>query len=682
MQPHHPKRQLHGRQRECAALDQLLTDVRVARSQVLVVRGEAGVGKTALLEHLATNATMCRLVRAAGIESEMELPYAGVHQLCTPLLDHLPRLPAPQRNALETAFGLSAGSPPDRFLVGLAVLSLLSDVAEKQPIICLFDDAQWLDHTSTQILAFVARRLLAESVAMIFSLRLPCDELEFRGLPTLTVVGLPDAEARALLEGHVMGRVDAAVADRLIAETLGNPLALLQLSAGLSAAELAGGFVQPDARPLASRIEESFAQRVGNLPKDCQTLMLVAAADPVGDVALVWRAATLLGIGTDALGPAKDAGLIEFGARVRFSHPLVRSASYRMAALRDRQAVHRALAEATDPEADPDRRVWHRAIAADGLDEAVAQALEDSADRARRRGGVAAAGAFLQRATELTPDIARRGARALAAARAKFDAAQPESASQLLVIAELCPLNDLQRALVARLRAEIVFARRRGNDAPQLLLDAARRFEGLDDLLARETYLEAFAAAIYAGRLGRSDVMREIAVSARAAVRGAVQGAERATTDRPPDRRNRDPSDRRLRRRRTAAANMRCGRLPASESIRRPTCGGSGSRRPSPSRRGTIRVGPVDRARREGSARVGSPCRASRRAGIPRRRRDSCWRLRDRLDGTGRSRCHLDRHKPHTSRKVRLASAGGLARRRAAGLEAHAERPRRRDRAG
>ena len=518
-----PKPALRGRQFECATLDQLLTDVRASRSRALVVRGEAGVGKTALLEYLATRASTCRIVRATGFESEMELPYAGVHQLCAPLLDHLPRLPAPQRAALETAFGLSSGNPPDRFLVGLAVFGLLSDVSEGHPLICLFDDAQWLDRTSAQLLAFVARRLLADAVAMVFALREPCDDSAFDGLRTLTIGGLNDADARALLASAVLGRLDTSVADRIIAESLGNPLALLELSAGHLPAELAGGFAQPDARPLASRIEESFVQRILALSSETQRLLLAAAADPVGDVALLWRAAERLGIDEGAVAPAMAAGLIELGARVRFSHPLVRSASYRAATARDRQEVHSALAAATDPESDPDRQAWHRALAAEGPDEEVAQALEHSADRARRRGGVAASGAFLERATVLTPDMARRGARALAAARAKFEAAAPESASQLLAVAERSPLNELQRALVTRLRAEIVFARRRGNDAPPLLRDAARRLEGLDDELARETYLEAFASVIYAGRLGRHEIALEVAAAARALAHGSLR---------------------------------------------------------------------------------------------------------------------------------------------------------------
>jgi len=384
-----------GRRRECDALDRLLADVRAGRSRVLVVRGEAGIGKTALLDHLAAGASGCRVARAAGVESEMELAFAGVHQLCVPLLDRLPRLPEPQREALATAFGLSAlraGAAPDRFLVGLAVLGLLSDAAAKRPLVCLIDDAQWLDRASAQVLAFVARRLLAESVALVFAVREPgggqADGQAFAGLPPLAVGGLGDDDARALLDAVLPGRLDERVRERIVAEARGNPLALLELPRGLTAAEMAGGFALPDAGPLASRIEQSFLRQLHALPDETRRLLLTAAAEPVGDVPLLWRAAERLGIAPDAAAPAEAAGLVELGARVRFRHPLVRSAAYRAAQAPDRQAVHRALADATDPDADPDRRAWHRAHAATGPDEAVASELERSSERARGRGGL------------------------------------------------------------------------------------------------------------------------------------------------------------------------------------------------------------------------------------------------------------------------------------------------------
>jgi DNA-binding CsgD family transcriptional regulator len=508
---------LHGRRTECEALDRQLQRVRVAQSSVQVLRGEAGVGKTALLEYVAERASGCRIARAAGVQSEMELAFAGLHQLCAPMLDGLDGLPGPQRDALRVAFGMQDGDAPDRFLVALAALSLLAEAAEADPLVCLVDDVQWLDRASAQTLAFVARRLLAERIAMVFAVREPTDGNELTGLPELVVRGLADSDARVLLASAMPGRLDERVRDQIVAETRGNPLALLELPRGLTPAELAGGFGLPDARPLASRVEETFVQRVRSLPRETQQLLLLAAAEPVGDVSLLWRAAERLGIRGEAGRPAEEAALIELGIRVRFRHPLVRSAAYRAAHLRDRQEVHRALAEASDPKTDPDRRAWHRSHAAVSVDEAVAGELERAADRAQARGGVAAAAAFLARATELTPDPAERGRRALAAAQATFDAAGSDAALKLLATAELAPLDDLQHARLERLRAEIVFARTRGSDAPALLLDAARRLEPLAAAMARETHLEAMAAAMFAGRLGDKPGVREAAEAARAA---------------------------------------------------------------------------------------------------------------------------------------------------------------------
>jgi DNA-binding CsgD family transcriptional regulator len=508
---------LRDRRHERDVLDRQLHHVRGGKSSVLVVRGEAGVGKTALLRYVAGQASGCRIIRVAGVESEMELAFAGLHQLCAPMLDGVDRVPGPQRDALRVAFGLREGAAPERFLVALAVLSLLAEAAEAEPLVCLVDDAQWLDRASAQTLTFVARRLLAERIAMVFAVREPEDADEFSGLPELVVRGLPDDDARWLLASALPGRLDERVRDRIVAETRGNPLALLELPRGVSAAELAGGFGLPDARPLASRLEAAFVQRVRALPPETQRLLLLAAAEPVGDVSLLWRAAERVGIGVDAGRPAEDAALIELGIRVRFRHPLVRSAAYRAADFRDREEVHRALAEAIDPDTDPDRRAWHRAQAARMPDEAVADELERSAGRAQARGGAAAAAAFLARAAELTPDPARRGERAVGAAQAKFEAAASDAALELLAIAELAPLDELQRARLERLRAEIAFARTRGGDAPALLLDAARRLEPLDAAMARETHLESMAAAMFAGRLGDGPGVREAAGAARAA---------------------------------------------------------------------------------------------------------------------------------------------------------------------
>jgi DNA-binding CsgD family transcriptional regulator len=512
-----PGPRLRGRHDECVVLDRLVDNVRAGQSQVLVLRGEAGVGKTALLEYLQRRASGCRIARAAGVESEMELPFAGLHQLCAPMLHRLGRLPGPQGDALGAAFGLRDGDAPDRFLVGLAVLSLLSDVAEEHPLICVLDDAQWLDRASAQAFAFVTRRLMAESVAVVFAVRESSNDQDLTGLPELQIPGLADRDARALLESVLAGPLDERMRDRFVAETRGNPLALVELPRGLTPAQLAGGFALPGAIPLSGRIEASFQRRLDALPADTRRLLQLAAADPAGDPVLLWRAAQRLAIGNQAAGPAAEAGLLEIGARVLFRHPLVRSAAYRSASLQERQAVHRALAEATDPRLDPDRRAWHRAQAAPEPDEDVAAELERSAGRAQARGGLAAAAAFLQRAVTLTVDPARRADRALAAAQSKHQAGAPDTALELLAMAQAGPLDELQQARAELLRAQITFAVTRGRDAPPLLLAAAKRLEPLDATLARETYLDAFSAALFAGRLARGGGVREVAEAVLAA---------------------------------------------------------------------------------------------------------------------------------------------------------------------
>jgi DNA-binding CsgD family transcriptional regulator len=512
-----PRPRLRGRRDECAALDRLVENVRAGQSRVLVLRGEAGVGKTALLEYLQGRASGCRIARAAGVESEMELPFAGLHQLCAPMLHRLGRLPGPQGDALGAAFGLRDGDAPDRFLVGLAVLSLLSDVAEEHPLICVLDDAQWLDRASAQAFAFVTRRLMAESVAVVFAVRESSNDQDLTGLPELQIPGLADRDARALLESVLAGPLDERMRDRFVAETRGNPLALVELPRGLTPAQLAGGFALPGAIPLSGRIEASFQRRLDALPADTRRLLQLAAADPAGDPVLLWRAAQRLAIGNQAAGPAAEAGLLEIGARVLFRHPLVRSAAYRSASLQERQAVHRALAEATDPRLDPDRRAWHRAQAAPEPDEDVAAELERSAGRAQARGGLAAAAAFLQRAVTLTVDPARRADRALAAAQSKHQAGAPDTALELLAMAQAGPLDELQQARAELLRAQITFAVTRGRDAPPLLLAAAKRLEPLDATLARETYLDAFSAALFAGRLAHRGGVREVAEAVLAA---------------------------------------------------------------------------------------------------------------------------------------------------------------------
>jgi DNA-binding CsgD family transcriptional regulator len=492
-----------GRITEREDLDRLLATVAHGRSQVLVVRGEAGVGKSALMRYAAGQAAGFRVVRISGVESEMELPFAGLHQLCSPMLAHHAALPEPQQAALRVALGLAAGDAPDRFLVALAALSLIAEAAEERPLLCLIDDAQWLDGATSQVLGFVARRLLAERVAIVFAVRVPggVRMRDLAGLPEMRLKGLSEDESRGLLESVLAGPLDAGVRDRIIAETRGNPLALLELPSGLTAGQLAGGFALPDAADVPGQIEDAYGQRIARLPEATRRLMLLAATDAVGDATLLWRAAAAAGVERDAAEPAAEARLLEVGARVRFRHPLVRSAVYRAASPAQRRAAHGALASATDPVRDPDRRAWHRAHAAAAPDDDVAQELLDSATRAQSRGGVAATAAFLDRAVTFTADPGLRASRALAAARAKFEAGDFLAAESLLAAADAGPLDELGRADLQRMRAQIAFDLRRGRDAPVLLGSAAKRLERLDPELARETHLEALIAAVYAGRL-------------------------------------------------------------------------------------------------------------------------------------------------------------------------------------
>ena len=494
-------------------LDALVENIRRGESRSLVVRGEAGIGKTALLEYLIESASDLTIIRAVGVESEMELAYASLHQLCGPLLGRLPRLPLPQREALEIVFGRSAGGAPDRFLVGLGVLSLLSEVGEERALLCAVDDAQWLDQASALTLAFVARRLRADPVGIVFAAREPGEELEH--LPELALQGVRNGDARALLSSAVRFRLDERVRERIIAETRGNPLALLELPRGLTATQLAGGFGLLGAEGLPGRIEETFVRRLGGLSDDAQRLLLLAAAEPLGDPLLVWRAAERLGIGSAAAGGAEAEGLLAIGGRVTFRHPLARSAVYRSASLQERRAVHLALAEATDREVDPDRRAWHLAAAASGPDEGIALELERSAGRAQARGGLAATAAFLERAVELTEDPARRPERAFAAAEANLQAGVFDAALSLVARAEAGPLDEVQRARADLLRGHVAFASGLRQDAPPLLLEAARRLEPLDLSLARETYLTAWGAAIFAGPAG-GEVLLEICRAVRA----------------------------------------------------------------------------------------------------------------------------------------------------------------------
>lgn len=519
---------LVDRRSETSRLDLLLAAARTGASGALVVRGEAGIGKTALIAHFLTHAAGCQVVRSAGVESEMELPFAGVQQLCRPLMKGLVGLPVPQREALSRAFGLHPGPAPDRFLIALAVLTLMSDVAESQPLVCLVDDAQWLDRASVQVLGFVARRIAAESVVIIFAVRDSVKIPDLTGVPELRVGPLSQVDARAVLASATTGKIDDEVRERIVAEAHGNPLALLELPRGWTPAAFAGGFGLPDGLPVSAKVEESFRRRLGPLPNASRQLLLLAAADPIGDPRLLWAAAGLLGIANDAASAAMASGLIDIGELVSFRHPLVRSVVYAQAPAAERRLVHRALAEATDSEADPDRRAWHLAAAAARPDEEVAVELERSASRAQARGGIAAAAAFLRRAVELTSDAARRAERAIAAAQASYVAGAFDAVEHLLATAEAHALDGFQRARVALLRGRVAVVLGYGSDAPPLLLDAARQLEPFDDQLARGAYLSAYGAALAAAHFAPSDTLLAIC-------RGAERLAAERGTPRPVD---------------------------------------------------------------------------------------------------------------------------------------------------
>jgi DNA-binding CsgD family transcriptional regulator len=514
-----PGGQLLGRQRECEVLDRLLEAARQGHGRVLVVYGEPGVGKTALLDYAVETASDFRVARSVGVEGEMELAFAAMQQLCSPSLDLMQHLPEPQRDALEVALGLSAGGAPNLFFVALAVLNLLSEAAEERPLLCVVDDAQWLDGASARVLAFVARRLLAERIAMVFAAREPMVSL--RGAAELQVEPLGHRDARELLESVLPGRLDERVLERIVVETGGNPLALLELPRGLTPGQLAGGFGLTAAGPLSAGIEQSFTRRLARLPHDSKRLLLLASAEPLGDPALLWRAAKKLGISETAGDAVESEGFATLDGAVTFRHPLVRSAVYSAAERDERRRIHGALADATDPELDPDRRAWHRAQAAAAPDEDVAAELERSAGRAQARGGVAAVASFLERAASLTPESRRRAERQLAAAGAKRDAGELEGALDLLANVESRALDELGLARAELLQAQIALVQQRGSDAGGLFLSAASRLEPIDPSLARETYLEALGGAM-AHDVDVVGGTAAVAVAARAAPWGAT----------------------------------------------------------------------------------------------------------------------------------------------------------------
>jgi DNA-binding CsgD family transcriptional regulator len=504
--------ELTGRQYERAALDGLLDACRLGRSRALVLRGDAGVGKTALLGYAVARASDFRIARAGGVQSEMELAFGGLHQLLAPLLEQLQSLPRPQRDALGTAFGIASGPPPARLHVALAALGLLSECAVERPLLCVVDDEQWLDRASAQALAFIARRLEAESVGLVFAARSPSTELV--GVPELTVEGMDEDDASELLDSVLAAPLDARIREQLVSETRGNPLAIVEAIRGSTPAELAGGFRVPAG--VTAAIEDEYRRRLEALPAETRLLLTVAAADPTGEPLLVWRAAAALGVEREAVSPASDAGLLDIGGRVRFRHPLVRSLVYGSAALQERQRAHRALAEVSDPVADPDRRAWHRAYGSPGPDDAIAGELERAAGRALGRGGLAAAAAFLERAAAMTLDHADRRRRLLAAATAKRDAGAFDAALRLLAALEAGP-TDSRDAEIDRLRGQIALEQQHGGEAVPLLLRAAKRFEPLRVDLARDAHLEALTAAIWAGDLDSPGALRGAAEAARAA---------------------------------------------------------------------------------------------------------------------------------------------------------------------
>jgi DNA-binding CsgD family transcriptional regulator len=506
---------LVGRHRELAVIERLLLDVRSGHSRALVLRGEPGIGKTALLDEIVARAEGMAVVRLSGVQSETDLAYGALYPLWSRLTgEGVSRLPEPQGLALRAAFGLEAGPPPSVFLVGLAILNGLADLAEQHSLLVVVDDAHWLDEPSAQTLSFVARRLQAEGVGLVFAAREMMPELE--GLLELPIAGLAAEDARRLLGSVLRVHVDEAILDRFIAETEGNPLAALELSSGLASPDPEAMLDRRDPRGLWVQLEGSFQRRVQALSGEAEMLLLIAAAEPSGDPLVFWRAVDLLGLSRDAAGALQEAGLLRVGSSVVFRHPLVRSASYRSASVAARRSVHGALSQAVDPDLDPDRRALHLALATPGPDEKVAIDLERSAERALRRGGYAAAASFLERALTLTSDRDRRGARALAAAEAKLAAGEPRPSRDLLSIAEKGPLDALGSAQLEVLRARVAFALGRGRDAPALLLKAAKNLEPLDLADARDAYLDAMRAVLFAGRFAEDTHLRDVAVAARA----------------------------------------------------------------------------------------------------------------------------------------------------------------------
>ncbi|MYW90776.1 AAA family ATPase [Amycolatopsis rubida] len=507
--------QLVGRLDELARIARLTGAAARGEGGALLVLGGAGAGKSVFVNAAVDGLDDWLVLRATGTEFESDIPYAGVHQLCAPVLDRRADLPEPQRRALEAVFGLSAGpgsaAPVDVMLAGLAVLGLLADAAGDRPVCCVVDDSQWLDSASMQVLTFVARRIAAEPVAALFVAREAGSVPGLARLPQLSLPRLGDPAAAALLRATARAGLDEEIVERIVAEADGNPLALVEFARdagplGLGAAEHAG-----PRDDVVELLVERYVGRLDRLPRSARSVVELAAAEPVGDVGLLRRAATGLGLDAADLAVAEDAGLVVLGPRLRFRHPLVRSAAYGGTSPATRRVVHAALAEATDAGSDPDRRAWHRAHAVVDVDEDVAAELEASADRAVVRGGHAAAAAMLQRAAHITPETRRRTQRLLLAARGMLRAGELAAARDLIEQAERRTTDPADRAQVRLLRASSEYLTARSTEAAAALTEAA---DDLDVDAARETYLEAFSSSmIFERRPGR---LRGLARSMRA----------------------------------------------------------------------------------------------------------------------------------------------------------------------
>lgn len=496
-------------------MDQLLQEASTGRAVALRVLGDRGIGKSSMLDYLARRADGYRVLRTRGVEDERELPYAGLHRLCAPVVDELQQLEPAQRSALSTAIGLSGGEPADRLLVSVAAFNLLSAVAGRDPVCCLVDDAHWLDTASLLTLAFVVRRAERSRLLFVFGERGKQGVPELDGVAEMRLEGLRWGDARSVLLAGAPAKIDAAVTDRVLLEARGNPRSLLQAVEGMTAAEFAGGYAIPAPPPDSRDQDHDCVRRAGRLPAEARQLLLTIAADPTGDPALASRAADRLGLDTQATEVLEAENLLTFGRRVVFGCATLRATVYAGATPSEVRLAHRALAEATTSETDADRRAWHLALSTSGLDDRIAGDLEQNAARAEERGGIAARAAFLERSALLTADSIARARRALAATGAKHAAGSLDAAQQLLTIAESGPPDPVREAHIGLQRARIEFAVRRDDATPQLLLDAARRLRVHSPALARHAYLEALVAAMLSCRIPAAPHLRDVAQAAR-----------------------------------------------------------------------------------------------------------------------------------------------------------------------